>query len=45
VQKYAKYYPFEKIISRDYSLDEIKQALDDVEQLKIMKAIIRPNSE
>ena len=44
VQKYAKHYPFEKIISRDYTLDEISQALDDVEQLKVMKAIIRPNS-
>ncbi|MHA1945527.1 MAG: zinc-binding dehydrogenase [Candidatus Hodarchaeales archaeon] len=44
VQKYAQQYPFEKIISRDYSLDEIEQALDDVEQLRIMKAIIRPNN-
>jgi L-iditol 2-dehydrogenase len=45
VQKYAKVFPFEKIISRDYSLDEIRQALDDVENLKVMKAIIRPNSD
>ena len=45
VQKYVDQYPFEKIISRDYSLDEIGEALDDVEQLKVMKAIIRPNQE
>jgi len=43
VQKYVKKYPFEKIISKDYSLDEIDQALDDVENLRIMKAIIKPN--
>jgi L-iditol 2-dehydrogenase len=45
VQKYAQVFPFEKIISRDYSLDEVGQALDDVENLKVMKAIIRPNDD
>ncbi len=42
VEKYADSYPFESIISRDYSLEETKTALEDVEQLKVMKAIIKP---
>jgi L-iditol 2-dehydrogenase len=43
VEKYQSNYPFEKIISKHYTLDEIKTALDDVEQLRVMKAIIQPN--
>ena len=43
VERYQTNYPFEKIISRSYSLDEIKAALADVDQLKVMKAIIQPN--
>ncbi len=35
--------PWEEVISRDYSLDELKQALDDLEGYRIMKAVIQPN--
>jgi L-iditol 2-dehydrogenase len=41
-EKYADAYPWEKIISREYSLDEAIQALDDVESLRVMKAVINP---
>ncbi|MFX0114308.1 MAG: zinc-binding dehydrogenase [Candidatus Hodarchaeota archaeon] len=42
IERYATSYPFEKIISKDYSLEEAERALKDVEQLQIMKAIIKP---
>ncbi|MFX0086210.1 MAG: zinc-binding dehydrogenase [Candidatus Hodarchaeota archaeon] len=42
VEKYSTIYPFETIISKEYSLTEITTALNDVEQLKVMKAIIKP---
>ncbi|MHA2370650.1 MAG: zinc-binding dehydrogenase [Candidatus Hodarchaeales archaeon] len=42
IEKYATSYSFEKIISREYSLEEAEEALDDVEQLRILKAIIKP---
>lgn len=35
-------YPFDRIISKIYNLEEIDQALEDVEDLKIMKAVISP---
>lgn len=41
-EKYADEYPWEKIISREYSLDESSEALDDVENLRVMKALINP---
>jgi L-iditol 2-dehydrogenase len=43
-EKYADAYPWEKIISREYSLDEARQALDDVEHLRVMKALINPRA-
>ncbi|MFQ5979691.1 MAG: zinc-binding dehydrogenase [Candidatus Heimdallarchaeota archaeon] len=42
IERYGPSYPFDKIISRDYSLDEADKALDDIKQLRIMKAIIKP---
>lgn len=45
VAKYGGKYPFEKIISKIYSLEELELALEDVEQLKVMKAVISPNKE
>jgi len=42
IEKYGNKYPFERIISRDYTLEEAEQALQDVADLKIMKAIIKP---
>lgn len=45
VQVMAKHYqrfPWEQLISRYYSLDEINEALADVEQHRVMKAVIRP---
>ncbi|RMG38742.1 MAG: alcohol dehydrogenase [Methanobacteriota archaeon] len=35
--------PWEEIISKDYSLDEMGQALDDLEAYRIMKAVVKPN--
>jgi hypothetical protein len=32
-----------KIISKEYSLEEAEQALDDVRNYRIMKALINPN--
>ncbi len=43
VEKYADIYPFLDIISDEYSLDQIANALDDVENLRVMKAVINPN--
>ena len=34
--------PLELIISREYNLEEIEQALNDVKNLKVMKALINP---
>jgi L-iditol 2-dehydrogenase len=45
VEKYRRTRPFNKIVSKKYSLDEISSALDDVEKLKVMKAVIQPNLE
>lgn len=42
IERYGLSYPFDKIISRDYSLEEAEKALDDVKHLRIMKAIIKP---
>ncbi len=42
IEKFANSYPWEKIISREYSLEEASQALEDVEKLRVMKAIINP---
>ncbi|MFX0209556.1 MAG: zinc-binding dehydrogenase [Candidatus Hodarchaeota archaeon] len=41
-EKYTNKYPWEKIISCEYSLDETSQALDDVDKLRVVKAIIDP---
>ena len=45
VERYADTYPFLSIISDEYSLDQIADALDDVENLRVMKAIINPNKK
>ena len=42
IEKFANTYPWEKIISREYSLEEASQALEDVDKLRVMKAIINP---
>ena len=36
-------FPWMKIISREYSLEEAGKALDDVRNYRIMKALINPN--
>lgn len=41
--KFHNKFPWESIISREYSLEEAIEALGDVEKLKVMKAIIKPN--
>ncbi|MHA1968219.1 MAG: zinc-binding dehydrogenase, partial [Candidatus Hodarchaeales archaeon] len=43
VEKFSSIYPFERIISKEYSLSDVATALDDVEHLRVMKAIIKPN--
>ncbi|MHA2224524.1 MAG: zinc-binding dehydrogenase [Candidatus Hodarchaeales archaeon] len=42
IERYSTTFPFESIISKEYSLDEAANALDDVEQLRVLKAIIKP---
>ena len=42
LKRYSSEYPFENIISKEYSLEEAEKALDDVEHLRVMKAIIKP---
>lgn len=42
VERYADIFPFEKIITKEYSLEEANEALEDVEQLRVMKALIKP---
>ena len=43
VERYRDDYPFEQIISQEYSLEQINKALKDVENLRVMKAIIKPH--
>ena len=43
VEQYADKFPWDRIISREYSLEEAAQALQDVKNYKIMKAVIKPN--
>lgn len=40
--RYGDRFPWEQMITRAYALDEANQALADVEQLKVVKAVIRP---
>jgi len=42
IKRFSPTYPFKNIISREYSLEEAATALDDVEHLRVMKAIIKP---
>ncbi len=42
VARYGDRFGWERMISREYSLTEAGQALADVEQLKVVKALIRP---
>ena len=40
--KHGARYPWEKLISQSYSLDQVNQALADVASLKVIKAVIKP---
>jgi threonine dehydrogenase-like Zn-dependent dehydrogenase len=40
--RYGDHFPWERMITRAYTLDEANQALADVEQLRVVKALIRP---
>ena len=44
MEKYQSRFAWEKIISQQYSLQETNQALADVENRRVMKAVITPNS-
>ena len=41
--KFHDKFPWDSIISREYTLDDAMSALKDVETLKVLKAIIKPN--
>lgn len=43
MEKYHSRFAWEKIITRQYSLYETNEALADVEQRRVMKAVILPN--
>lgn len=43
VEKYCNKFPWEKIISKIYTLDEASQALKDVKNYLVMKSVIKPN--
>jgi len=42
VAKHGERFGYERFISRKYSLEETNQALADVEELKVVKAVIEP---
>ena len=42
IKRFSTTYPFKNIISHEYPLEEAAKALEDVEQLRVMKAIIKP---
>lgn len=42
MNRHADNFPWEKTISAGYSLDKAQQALNDVENLKVIKAVIDP---
>ena len=41
--KHNERFGWHRFVSKIYSLDEVKAALDDVENLRVMKAVIAPN--
>jgi len=41
--KHNERFGWHRFVSKIYSLDEVKTALDDVENLRVMKAVIAPN--
>ncbi len=43
--KHFENLPWEQIISKDYPLNEMSQALDDLSNYRIMKAVVNPNKE
>lgn len=45
IENFYNKLPLDLIISREYNLDEIDQALNDVKNLKVMKALISPFKE
>jgi len=43
MEKYHRRFAWEKMISRHYGLDEINEAIADVEQHRVIKAVIEPH--
>lgn len=43
MNRYSTYFDWEKMISKFYALNETQIALEDVESLKVIKAVIEPN--
>ncbi|HHW54513.1 MAG: zinc-binding dehydrogenase [bacterium] len=42
LEHYGSQYPWERFISREYSLAEVNQAIQDVEAQRVIKAVINP---
>lgn len=40
--KHGHRFPYEEFVSRVYSLEEMNQALEDVEKLRVVKAVVQP---
>lgn len=40
--KHGARYPWEKLITKSYTLNEVNQAIEDVAALKVIKAVIKP---
>jgi threonine dehydrogenase-like Zn-dependent dehydrogenase len=40
--KYGDRFPYEDFVTRVYGLEEMNQALEDVERLRVVKAVVQP---
>ena len=43
-QRHGEAVPWQRVLSADYSLDQATQALRDVEEQRVVKAVIDPNA-
>jgi hypothetical protein len=43
--KHRERFGWHRLVSKIYSLDEVETALNEVENLHVMKAVIAPNEE
>ncbi len=45
MDQFAKKFPWEELITKVYSLEDVGKALDDVASLCTVKALIKPNCQ